>query len=118
MLKRFILIEPDPIVCIDLEGALRDKYPDSQIDKADDPKCAKRLIDVSTSGTTIFIKGSLIGQHSDLARSIGDAAASGFSIVTIGKVEKLATPARFIDLPFTTDMIIEATTPAALGTCS
>lgn len=111
--KTFIIIEPDPVVCMDVEGMLIAEYPKSQL------SVGASLADVAPmtyscgANCTLFVRGSLISESDDLGRAVRIAATRGCRIVIIGLEEDFDFPATFIDLPFTTDMVMAAVGQAA-----
>ena len=58
--------------------------------------------------STLFVRGSLISESDELWRVVRIAATRGCRIVIIGQDDGFDFPATFIDLPFTTDMLIAA----------
>lgn len=115
MPRRFILIEPDPVVCIDLKGALEDAYPDCRIDIGEDLQATRSLLDDIASDTTIIVKGSLLAKFEDLATSIEKAADTGCRIVAIGAAAGISAPAHTLEVPFTTEQLLQAVSSETLG---
>ena len=115
MPRRFILIEPDPLVCIDLKGALTDAYPDCRIDIGDHLQATQGLIDDIASDATIIVKGSLLAKFEDVATSIEKAADTGCRIVALGTAAGIFAPAHTLDIPFTTEQLLQAVSSETLG---
>lgn len=108
MPHRIIIVEPDPIVCIDLEGTLKDTFPTHEIVAASDPDTATALVQSAEADTTVFVKGSWLIKHVGLAETVRDAAAVGAQIVTLGQVDGLPPSFRGVEVPFTTEMLMQA----------
>jgi len=108
MTRNFIIVEPDPIVSLDIEGMLIAQYPDAHIAFGASLTEIGAAIYNCTTDTTLVVKGSLILESDDLDRVVKTAATRGSKIVIIGDVTELDFPARFVALPFTTDMVLAA----------
>lgn len=108
MAKNFIIIEPDPVVCMDVEGMLIDKYPHCHV------TAGATLADIGAAiyncgpDSALFVKATLVLADSDLRRVLETAATRGCAIVVIGHADDLDFPASFVELPFTTDMMLAA----------
>jgi len=113
--KNFIIIEPDPIVCMDVEGMLATAYPESRVIAGASLSDIGSAIYTCSPNTMLFVKGALVSDSDDLRRVLQTAAARGCRIVTIGEAEGLDVPVTHIELPFTTDMVIAAVTPGHVG---
>lgn len=106
--KNFIIIEPDPVVCMDVEGMLIAEYPACHV------ACGSSLAEIGAAlnncgpDTTLFIRGSLISESADLEKVVQTAATRGSHIVIIGEAEDFDFPVTLVELPFTTDMVIAA----------
>ncbi|MEL7211344.1 MAG: hypothetical protein AAGK92_01705 [Pseudomonadota bacterium] len=113
MSKSFVILEPDPIVCMDLEGMLIGRFPGSPLMQG------AALSDLGTAiyncgpDTTFFVRSNLMDEDKDVSGVIETVATRGSHIVIIGPDRQTAFPATFIDLPFTTDMIVAAVDPSA-----
>lgn len=107
MSKVFIVIEPDPVVCMDVEGLLGSRYPDALVWASASLQANARQ---GTGGpdTTFFVKGSLVKGDTKLADTLRNAVALGSKVVTIGIADGLNTSVTTLDMPFTTDMVIAA----------
>ncbi len=106
MSKNFIIIESDPIVCMDLEGMLISRYADSHIASGASLQDIGAAIYNCGPDTTLFVRAGLLKESSDLTRVIQMAATRGSHIVIMGQCVDLPFPATCVDLPFTTDMVI------------
>jgi hypothetical protein len=115
MTKTFIIIDPDPIVRMDVEGTLIGQYPDCTVVVGASLQDIGPAINVCGPDTTLFIKSTLVLESADLLRVVKTAATRGSHVVIIGQREELDVPATFVDLPFTTDMVIAAVDPDVSG---
>ena len=113
MTRHFILIEPDPIVALDLQGLLSSRYPDAT--KAIGAGFADVAKAFNTCGpmTTIFARATLVTSDPDLHRAVVDATTRSSQVILIGAEQEVAFPAVFVDLPFTNDMLVTAIEPTA-----
>ncbi len=111
--ENFIIIEPDPIVAMDVEGLLITQFPRAHV------VTGASLADIGSAihncgpDTTFVVKGALLASDDDLMRVVRIAAVRKARIVVIGEPFELAFPANFISLPFTSDMMLAATTGSA-----
>lgn len=111
--KKFIIIEPDPIVAMDVEGLLTNQLPGAHV------IAGGSLADIGAAAhdcgpdTTMVIKGTLIAHDDDLRFVVQTAAIRQARIVVIGGPFDFDFPATFIELPFTSDMVLAAMTPGA-----
>ena len=106
MARNFIIVEPDPIVCMDVEGMLVAQYPGAQVVAGASFKGIGAAIDNSGPDSTLFVKGALVTASDDLRRVLQAAATRGSRIVIIGESKAVNFPAIFLELPFTTDIVI------------
>ncbi|WP_133122586.1 hypothetical protein [Yoonia maricola] len=108
MTKNFIIIEPDPIVAMDVEGLLTSQFPQAQI------TTGASLADIGLAThscgpeCTMIVKGTLVADDDDLRRVVRVAAIRKAHIVVIGGPFDFDFPAAFIELPFTSDMVLAA----------
>lgn len=107
----FIVIEPDPIVSMDLMGALQAGYP----------------------GSTVQVVGSIaeVRAHSDLRslrllinsavlsgaepQLLNDILKRGGQIISIGGAPATGQVAATLEMPFTSEMILDAVSSVARG---
>lgn len=111
MSKNFIIIEPDPIVCMDLEDMLVRQYPDGQVTAGFSLRDIGPAINAYGPDTAFFIKSAVLDGDPDLARVIRAAATRGSLIVVMGKDKDFDFPAAYVELPFTSDMVLAAISP-------
>ncbi|EBA11156.1 hypothetical protein [Roseobacter sp. CCS2] len=108
MSKTFIILEPDPVVAMDLEGALIQRFPSCHVTAGASLQEIGAAIHQCGPDTTMFVKNTLFIGDDDFKRVVQTAATRGSHIVTIGAVEDLDVPSTFVEMPFTTDMVIAA----------
>lgn len=107
-MTKFIIIEPDPVVCMDVEGMLIAEYAGCHVTTGASLSQIGAAINNCGPDTTLFMRGSLVSQSDDLKRVVQTAATRGSQVVIIGEAAKFDFPVTFIELPFTTDMVIAA----------
>ena len=106
--EKYIIIVPDPVVCLDLSGTLSVRAPDNAILVGSSLTDVASEVESADAATTLLAKGSLICPHNALNDALELAASRGARIVILGETRDVTFPAIFIDIPFTTDMISEA----------
>ena len=111
MTKLFILIEPDPIVALDLDGLLSSRYPDAAKAAGSEFSDVAEAFQMCGPLTTIFARATLVTSDPDLHDAVVNAATRGSHVVLIGAEQETAFPAVFVDLPFTNDMLVTAIEP-------
>ncbi len=111
--RNFIVVEPDPIVRMDIEGMLLAEYPASQLATGDSLSEVGAALNSCGVETTLIVRGSLISENEDLLRVLRAAATRGSHLVVIGDMEDFDLPATFLELPFTTEMVVAAVAPGA-----
>ena len=111
MSKDFIIIEPDPIVRIDLEGTLMHDFPLSSINIGETLGDVQDALGAAARDAVLFVKGGMLLTDVDLLEAVKTLAARGCHIVSIGKVEMLDFVSTCVELPFTTEMVLEAVRP-------
>lgn len=113
MCKTFVVIEPDPVVGLDLVEMLRSVYPKS---------------DVVVLGSLLDASGRLQATGADACVLINSAAAADRSLATlrgvvvrggrvvfIGRKPNIDFPATVVETPFTSAMIMNALLPTQCG---
>ncbi|MCK0097706.1 hypothetical protein MWU60_19190 [Yoonia sp. F2084L] len=111
MTKNFIIIEPDPIVAMDVEGLLISQFPRAHITTGASLADIGPAIHNCGPTSTMVVKGTLLADDGDLRRVARIAAVRKARIVVIGGPFDFDFPATFIELPFTSDMMLAAMTP-------
>ena len=107
MQRNFIVIEPDQVIAMDLEGILQSRYASARVALAISLQEVGNVIGVTGIGTTIFVSETLTSDSTEVRQVLATAATRGSHIVVIGQPHSIEFPATFIDMPFTSDMVIE-----------
>ena len=113
MPNNFIILEPDTIVCMDLEGMLAARYPGGCVVQGSSLSELGPAIHNCGPDTVLVIRGTLLFSSDDVRRVVRTVATRGSHIVIIGQEETVEFPATFVDLPFTTEMMFAAVDPRA-----
>lgn len=108
MSKDFIILEPDPIVCMDLEGMLIGRFPNSYLAQGASLSDIGAAIYNCGPDSVLFIRSTLMDESDDIRRVVQTIASRGSHVVIIGQQKQVAFPATFVDLPFTTEMVFSA----------
>ena len=115
MFRNFIILDPDPIVRMDISGLLSAHFPGaSVIEHSAFDEMGQAIHNVGPQ-TIFFIKESLISAGSALETALKSAVVRGSRIVVIGARRAMGFPADFLELPFDSDMVIAALTGADRG---
>ncbi len=110
MTKSFIIIEPDPIVAMDVEGLLSSQFPRADITTGASLADIGPAIHNCGPASMLVVKGALLADDGDLRRVVQTAAVRRARIFVIGEPSDLDFPVTFIELPFTSDTMLAAMT--------
>ncbi|WP_187428537.1 hypothetical protein ROLI_044690 [Roseobacter fucihabitans] len=106
MNQSFVVVEPNPVVLMDLVGTLQHSFPAGSVASLASGSEIGHLLDQVALTTCFFVNGALISELApDVVRTIIDA---GGRIVSIGRSASDVVPATVLEIPFTTTMILEA----------
>lgn len=108
--ENFIIIEPDPIVVMDIEGLLTAQFPRARIVAGASLADIGPAIHSCGPETTFVVKGSIVADDDDLRRVVREAAVRTARIVVIGGPFEFDFAATFIELPFSSDMMLAVMT--------
>ena len=108
MSKNFVIIEPDAIVAMDVEGLLISQFPRARISTGVSLADIGPAIHNCGPDCTVVVKGTLLAEDGDLWRVARRAAVRNARIVVIGEPFECDFPATFVRLPFTSDMVLAA----------
>ena len=104
----FIIIQPDPIVRMDIEGMLVTQYPQCRVDAGASLQDIGSAIYGAGPETTLIVKGALVSGSADLRLVLKTAVTRGSRIVITGDCDPVDFPARFVQVPFTNDILSSA----------
>ena len=115
MFHNFIILEPDPIVRMDISGLLASEYPAASVFQgAAFEELGGSAEDVGPQ-TTYFIKDSLISAGSALESALKSAVVHGSRVIVMGARRAVGFPAEFLELPFDSEMVIATLTGLGNG---
>jgi 2-keto-3-deoxy-L-rhamnonate aldolase RhmA len=102
--RTFIVIEPDPIVSMDLAGTLKSAFPESRVNLFQLLTEAKKQISTSPKTACILVSSSLVS--SSMTEMLRDWVALGARLVFVGDINDVDVPSDVVQKPFTTQMIL------------
>lgn len=113
----FVIVEPDPVVRMDLVGTLEHSFPAGTVVSVSSASEIGQLFETLTPSATlsavVFVNGALMP---DLAPEIVRAiVGAGGRIVSIGRSDSDAIPSTMLDVPFTMSMILDVLAGDAPG---
>ena len=107
----FVVVEPDPIVRMDLAGALEDNFPNSRVEicaSTDELQSSFMSMD---SPVNLFVNATILSDlPPDMIKSVGDG---GGRVVRVGSSTLPSDQTAVLDVPFSTAMILEAVSNVA-----
>ncbi|WP_342076972.1 hypothetical protein [Yoonia sp. SS1-5] len=106
MERTFIVIEPDPIVSMDLAGTLKTVFPKSDLSIVTSVPQARRLVISDQALICVLINSKLV-VPTDLA-FLQSLVAGGGHVMCLGEPVDAGFPTMSVSVPFTADMIVEA----------
>lgn len=105
MIRDFIIIEPDPIVVMDVEGTLKSRFDTCLIQSGSSLQDVLAAIQECGPRTTILVRSTLISANNDFARALRVCAARGSHIIVFGETNDGAFPFTVLEVPFTTQTL-------------
>lgn len=109
--RSFIIVEPDPIVSLDLTGILNFGFPASTVVRAQDVAEAEHLITGAMPSVCVLVNADVAsGAMLDLLRA---CVMRGGEVLFIGEARDVGFAACFVRMPFTSGMIITTLTGRA-----
>lgn len=104
--QRFIVVEPDPVVRMDLVGTLEHSFPNGIVSAVASASEIGQVLDHLAVSVCVFVNGALVPDVApDIARMIVE---SGGRIVSVGAPRSDAIPTTILETPFTMTMILDA----------
>ncbi len=102
----FAIIESDAIISLDLQGTLKSIFENASILFFDNIEAADKFLSAENKIDILFANARFTGPESlsALARMVEQKT----KVIILGEAQSIALPAAVIDLPFTTNMILEA----------
>lgn len=103
--RTFIIVEPDPVVGLDLAGALSSAFPTNRTDLFTMAGEAKAQLAQASASACILLSSRLVSE--DVMSALRACAVRGAQIVFVGAVDNVDFPANVVEMPFTTQMIMD-----------
>ncbi len=111
--QTFFVVETDPVISMDLVGLLDTSFPGTSINVLPTVDDAV-VVAGSVSGSVCIL---IAGMHYNNRQAVPLAtiANNGGKVIFIGRAHDIGAPARFVDYPFTSDMVLDAISNDAFG---
>ena len=106
--RTYIIIEPDPIVGLDLNGILSSAFPDAALKLFRDIAEAEAHIATAMSSACILLNSKVAS--CGILELLNDCVGRGVNVLFIGETRDVGFPASFVQKPFTSDMILTTLT--------
>ncbi|WP_299286075.1 hypothetical protein [uncultured Tateyamaria sp.] len=113
MIQSIIVIEPDPLVRMDLMGALQDGHVDAILSECATVSDATPLVLQAKGPVTVFVNSSLMPQLEPATQHA--IIQSRGKIICVGDARPTVVPITILEKPFTTPMIMDALSNGAHG---
>lgn len=111
MNRSFVIIDPDPIVTLDLVSLIKSTYPHGDVAMGRDVQQGAAALTRLMQGDFAFFNTNLMDEAAiDILNGV---AARGGQIVFIGSKPDVTFPAMCVEKPFTSAMIMTALGNAA-----
>lgn len=104
--RSFIIVEPDPIVSMDVQGILRSAFPRAMITTFRSAAMCSAELHAANAGITILFDAGLL--TNSMIPTLCAAVQRGAQVVVIGGNVELDFQTAFVDSPFTSQMILDA----------
>lgn len=102
--RTFIIIEPDPIIGLDLNGILSSAFPGAALKLFRDIAEAEKHIASAMSSACILLNSKVASCN--ILPLLSECVARGADVLFIGEANDVGFPANFVQMPFTSDMIL------------
>ncbi len=106
VVRTFVVVEPDPIVSMDLAGILKSSFPDSAVELHQNGAEAETRIATKPETVCIIINSKLATQG--MLRVLKNCVGRGGHVVFVGPARDVGFPARFVEVPFNSGMVLDA----------
>jgi DNA-binding NarL/FixJ family response regulator len=110
MSKTFIVIEPDPVVGLDLVEMLRSAHPKCDVVVLGTLLDALGRLQATGAGAFVLINSAAAADRS--LAMLRDVVVRGGRVVFIGRQPDIDFPATVVETPFTSAMIMNALLPS------
>lgn len=104
--QSFVVVEPDPIVLMDLVATLQHSFPAGSVTSFALASEIRQLLDQMVKSTCFFINGGLMPELA--ADDVRTIVGAGGKIISIGRSASDMVPATVLEIPFTMTMILDA----------
>lgn len=104
--KTFIVIEPDPVIGLDLVDMLRSAHPACDVAVEGSLLDATGRLQATGPGACVIINSGAVADRSPAL--LRDVVVRGGQIVFIGAQPDIDFPATVVETPFTSAMIMDA----------
>lgn len=108
----FVVIEPDPVISLDLGGILKSEFPDAKLTLFRGAEEAEKYLVSIASPLCIVVNSS--AASAGLLSVLRDCTARMSKVVFIGPMGAVDFPSLTIQMPFTSEMILS--TLGSIGT--
>lgn len=102
--RSFVIVEPDPIIAMDLLGMLKTAFPSSPVTVSQMLADVADQITTSAASVSILLNSSLISEHA--LASLRGYTDKGARIVLVGAAVNVSFDASVVEMPFTSEMIL------------
>ena len=100
----FVVIEPDPVISLDLDGILKSEFPESKLTLFRGAEEAEKYLLSVASPLCIVVNSS--AASAGLLSVLRDCTARMSKVVFIGPMGAVDFPSFTIQMPFTSEMIL------------
>ena len=109
----FIVVDPDPLVNLDLVGIIKSAFPKSQIVNMQMVSEAMPVLLEDQHSSILVIRSGVIGRKA--AEALKNFVARQGTVVVIGNDADFDFPYEIVEMPFTDHMVLTAISSAAGG---
>lgn len=105
--RAFFIVEPNPIISMDLVGVIRSGFPESIVNVAQIVSDAiTQISGLAPKEKSVLLSGRLVSNQS--IRMVSDAIGPEGRLVVVGETPVSGINGPIVPLPFTTRMILTA----------
>ena len=103
--RTFFVVEPDPVVSLDLVGTLQSAFPLAHVTSAAMIEEALRGLGSELPDRTSILMSASLATESTIG-ALRELIAKGAEIIMVGEGQSFGLPVSIVETPFTTDMIL------------
>lgn len=104
--RSFVVVEPDPVVSMDLCGALTTEFPVCGVTVVDSLASVASFLSAQTSAICVIINSHVFPEHDHAP--LQQVVEQAGHVIVIGSTVSASFPLQHVHIPFSTEMVLGA----------